>query len=292
MSASADCSCVRSVILTGASRGLGAALFQALHADGARVFGLARSFTMEQRALAAQRPASVRLRSTDLSNTDLSNTDPSNTDPSKTDPSKTDPSRTVLRNTGPIHSDLTDSELSAGGGLPSGAELAAFAGATGPDDEIVLLHNAATVEPIALAGELPPEEVLAAVNLNLVAPILLTNLFLATFRESTARLRIVYVASSAAHRAYPGWATYCATKAGAEAFMRCVGEAASRTCEVEIVDPGAIETQMQQTLRDRGTGLPGHARLVERHQVGGLGDPSTVAKRIVDRHFPPLVTVV
>jgi benzil reductase ((S)-benzoin forming) len=251
MSASADSSGVRSVIVTGASRGLGASLFHALQADGARVLGLARTFTAEQQALAAQRPASVRLRSIDLS----------------------DP--------GP---DGT-------GGLPSAAELAGFAGATGPGDEVVLLHNAATVEPIALVGELPPEAVLAAVNLNLVAPILLTNLFLATFKNSASRLRVVYVASSAAHRAYPGWATYCATKAGAEAFMRCVGEAAGRTCEVEIIDPGAIETQMQQMLRERGAGLPGHARLVERHRVGDLGDPSTVAKGIVDRHFPPLVAV-
>jgi len=251
MSASADNSGVRSVIVTGASRGLGASLFNVLQADGARVFGLARTFSADQQALAAQRPASVRLRSIDLS----------------------DPGADGL------------------GGLPSAAELAGFAGTTGPADELVLLHNAATIEPVALVGELPPQEVLAAVHLNLVAPIMLTNLFLATFKHAAARLRIVYVASSAAHRAYPGWATYCATKAGAEAFMRCVGEAAVRTCEVEIIDPGAIETRMQQTLRERGAGLPGHARLVERHRVGDLGDPSTVAKGIVDRHFPPLMAV-
>ncbi|GAA2590404.1 SDR family oxidoreductase [Dactylosporangium fulvum] len=258
MSASADGSCVRSVVLTGASRGLGAALFQALQADGARVYGLARTFTAEQELLAAQRPASVWLRAGDLGDTGSGVPAP-------------------------------DGLGLAGGGLPSGAELAAFVGDAGPDDEVVLLHNAATVEPIALAGDLPPAAVLAAVNLNLVAPILLTNLFLATFRASRARLRIVYVASAAAHRAYPGWATYCATKAGAEAFMRCVGEAAGAPCEVEIIDPGAIETQMQRTLRDLGAGLPGHARLVERHQVGDIGDPSMVAKGIVQRHFPPLV---
>ncbi|MGI5182499.1 SDR family NAD(P)-dependent oxidoreductase [Dactylosporangium sp. CA-152071] len=245
---------MRSVFLTGASRGLGAALFQTLQTDGARVLGLARTFTTEQQTLAAQRPTSVRLRPTDLS-------DPA----TLSDPAGVGPA-----------------------GLPSGAELATFVGEAGPDDEIVLVHNAATVEPIALAGELPPAAVLAAVNLNLVAPILLTNLFLATFRDSPARVRIVYIASSAAHRAYPGWATYCATKAGAEAFVRCVSEAASRACQVDIIDPGAIETQMQQALRDRGTGMPGHARLVERHRVGDIGDPSTVAKSIVDRYFPPL----
>ncbi|GGM07650.1 SDR family NAD(P)-dependent oxidoreductase [Dactylosporangium sucinum] len=263
MSASADFPCVRSVILTGASRGLGAALFQTLQADGARVLGLARTFPADQQALAAQRPASIRLLATDLGDTGTGDVSP-------------------------------DGLGLAGGGLPAAADLTAFVnepGEPGPADEIVLLLNAATIEPIALAGSLPPEAVLAAVNLNLVAPILLTNLFLAAFRNSEARLRIVYVASSAAHRAYPGWATYCATKAGAEAFMRCVSEAAIRPCEVELVDPGAMETQMQQALRDRGNGLPGHARLVERHRVGDIGDPLTVAKGIIDRHFPPLVAV-
>src|SRR5258705_7964781 len=110
MSASADYSCVRSVIVTGASRGLGAALFQALQADGARVFGLARTFTTEQQALAAQRPASVRLRPTDLSDAGTGDLGP-------------------------------DGLRFIGSGLPSAAELAAFVGETGPDDEIVLVHN-------------------------------------------------------------------------------------------------------------------------------------------------------
>ncbi|GAA1515172.1 SDR family oxidoreductase [Dactylosporangium maewongense] len=247
MSAPADAIRKRSVIVTGASRGLGAALFHALQADGARVFGLARAFPSEQQVLAARHPASVRLRATDLAEAVS---------------------------------------------LPTEAELAAFVGGTAPEDEVVLLHNAATVEPIGLVGELAPEDVFAAVQVNLVAPILLTNTFLSTFaRDPGPRLRIVYVASSAAHRSYPGWATYCATKAGAEAFMRCVSEAASRSCTVEIVDPGAIETQMQRTLRERGTGLPGHARLVERHRVGDIADPATVAKQLVARHFPPLVAM-
>lgn len=247
MSAPADGSRMRSVFVTGASRGLGAALFHALQSDGARVFGLARSFPSEQQLLAARHPASVRLRATDLAEA---------------------------------------------AGLPTEAELAAFAGGAGPQDEVVLLHNAATVEPIGLVGELAPEEVFAAVQINLVAPMLLTNVFLAAFaRDPAPRLRIVYVASSAAHRSYPGWATYCATKAGAEAFMRCVSEAASRTCTVEIVDPGAVETQMQRTLREQGTGLPGHARLVERHRTGDIADPETVAKRLVALHFPPLVAM-
>jgi NAD(P)-dependent dehydrogenase (short-subunit alcohol dehydrogenase family) len=67
--------------------------------------------------------------------------------------------------------------------------------------------------------------------------------------------------------------------------MRCVGEAAARPCSVEIVDPGAMETDMQETIRRLGHGMPGHDRLVERHNLGQIGDAATVAKRIVTEHL-------
>lgn len=231
----------RSVILTGASRGLGAALLHALHRDGARLLGLARAFTTHQRRLAATDPDMVTLRITDL--------------------------RDVRQ-------------------LPSSAELAAFLEPCGPDDEIVLVHNAATIEPLGLVGAISPQAMVDAAQVNLVAPMLLTNAFLSAVPSQLNRPRVVYVGSSAAHRPYPGWATYCATKAGAEVFIRCVGEAAYRRCVVDVIDPGAMETQMQQTIRDNGVGLPGHQRLLRRYQLGQIADASDVASRIVAEHFP------
>jgi NAD(P)-dependent dehydrogenase (short-subunit alcohol dehydrogenase family) len=232
----------RSVILTGASRGLGAALFHALHRDGARLLALARTFTTHQRRLAATDPDMVTLRSTDL--------------------------RDVRH-------------------LPSPAELTAFLEPCGPDDEIVLVHNAATIEPLGLVGAISQQAMVDTAQVNLVAPMLLTNAFLSAVPSQLNRPRVVYVGSSAARRPYPGWAAYCATKAGAEVFMRCVGEAASRRCVVDVIDPGAMETQMQQTIRDSGVGLPGHQRFLHRHQLGQIAEASDVASRIVAQHFPP-----
>jgi NAD(P)-dependent dehydrogenase (short-subunit alcohol dehydrogenase family) len=61
---------MRAIVLTGASRGLGAALFGLLHARGDRLFAIARRFTERQEKLAADDPARVTLCPCDLAITD------------------------------------------------------------------------------------------------------------------------------------------------------------------------------------------------------------------------------
>src|SRR5439155_12702703 len=57
---------MRSAVITGVSRGLGAALFDEFHRAGDRVLALGRRFTAAQRAAARAEPDRVRLRETDL----------------------------------------------------------------------------------------------------------------------------------------------------------------------------------------------------------------------------------
>jgi NAD(P)-dependent dehydrogenase (short-subunit alcohol dehydrogenase family) len=59
---------MRSVVLTGVSRGLGAALFAELADRGERILGIGRRFTDEQNKLAAVEPDRVRLYRADLAN--------------------------------------------------------------------------------------------------------------------------------------------------------------------------------------------------------------------------------
>jgi benzil reductase ((S)-benzoin forming) len=236
----------RSIILTGTSRGLGAALFDALRHDGARLFALSRHFTDAQRAESARHPGDVILRETDLGD--------------------------LARH-------------------PDPAELGAFLTPCADDDEVVLLHNAATIEPIGLVGTLGAAAVAAAVQVNLVAPMVLTDAFLSVVPLRLAA-RVVFITSGAAHRTYPGWAVYGATKAGAEAFMRTVDNAASRPCTVQVIDPGAMETSMQRTIRDHGDGLPGHDRLVQRHHQGEIPDPVDVTGWIMAKYFDTPATSV
>ncbi len=50
---------------------------------------------------------------------------------------------------------------------------------------------------------------------------------------------------------------------------------------MDIVDPGAMDTDMQRTLREHGAGLPGHYRMVHRHAAAELANPVGVAEKIV-----------
>jgi len=57
---------MQTAVITGISRGLGAALFDQLHARGDRVVGIGRRFTAAQEELAAAEPERVVLRTADL----------------------------------------------------------------------------------------------------------------------------------------------------------------------------------------------------------------------------------
>jgi len=222
---------VRSVVLTGVSRGLGAALFELLVARGDRVLALGRRFTAAQHAVAAAEPARVRLLAADLR------------DP----PELREPFTAFL----------------------SGAS------------ESVLLHNAGVVEPVGAVGTLPAADLAAAVTVNLTAPMLLTNAFLAA-RPAGLPTRIVFVSSGAAARPVRGWSAYCAAKAGGAMFFEVVA-AEHPDVRVACVNPGRMDTSMQATLR--AVPFPDQPDYVDAHRRGALADPADVARRIVAEHL-------
>ncbi|WP_197510932.1 SDR family NAD(P)-dependent oxidoreductase [Tessaracoccus coleopterorum] len=144
----------RRAIVTGHSRGLGAAVTAALTADGWDVLGVSRS-------------AGERV--------DLA-----------------DPTALATWLDGPTVADF-------------------LAGA----DEVLLINNAGLLGPATVAGPQEAASVTAAVNVNVTAPILLTNAVLAA-RPDGVPVRIVHVSSGAGRRPIVGWSVYCATKAAVD----------------------------------------------------------------------------
>jgi benzil reductase ((S)-benzoin forming) len=231
-----------SVILTGTSSGLGAALFDAYLDRGVRVCALARRFTASQRRRAAAEPARIVLYQVDLADAAT---------------------------------------------LPGPATIAALLAPVPSGEPVLLVHNAAVVTPIGLIGSLDPQEVSAAVQVNILAPLLLTNAYLAGLPAHIGARRVVYLTTGAIAHPYAGWATYCATKAAADMFIRCAATSTDDRATVHVLDPGAMDTGMHARLRQQGPGLPGHDRLVSRHTDGDLADPAAVARSIVAQTLPP-----
>jgi NAD(P)-dependent dehydrogenase (short-subunit alcohol dehydrogenase family) len=181
---------------------------------------------------------------------------------------------------------LRPTDLRDPAALPGVDELrGALAGA----DEVALIHNAGVVEPIGKIGTLEPAALAATVSVNLTAPMVLTNAFLAA-RPAGARTRILFVSSGAAHRVIEGWAAYCATKAGGEMFFEAVAAQLSGEPDATAVNvnPGVMDTDMQGAIRDAaqaGAYFPDSDRFLGLHERGELPDPAQVADRIVAAHL-------
>jgi benzil reductase ((S)-benzoin forming) len=142
------------------------------------------------------------------------------------------------------------------------------------------------VEPVAPIGQLPAGAVTTAVGVNLTAPILLTNAFVAA-RPPSEAARVLFISSGAAHRALEGWSVYSATKRGAEMFFDALA-VEHPDVYVANVNPGVMDTGMQAALR--GAEFPDRERFVGLHERGELPAPADVARRIIDEHIDRPIT--
>ncbi len=132
-------------------------------------------------------------------------------------------------------------------------ELARAVAARGRLD--LLVHNASVLGPSPLVplGDHPLPELLEVFEVNVLAPIALTQLVLPALRATPGR--VVHVSSDAAVEAYEGWGVYGAAKAALEHAARvlAVEEPDVRSWSF---DPGDMRTQLH-ALAEPGVDLSG-----------------------------------
>lgn len=180
---------------------------------------------------------------------------------------------------------LHEADLSTEGAAT--ADLPGFLG-DDPDEPAVLIHNAGVVQPVGRIGSLDPVELTFSVQVNLLAPMLLTNAFLAGRGDRPAR--VLFISSGAASKTVGGWAAYCATKAGGEMFFNVAAEDLRDDDRVRItnVNPGVMDTGMQATLRESTGWFPRREHYVGLAERGELPSPAGVAATIVREHLADL----
>jgi len=152
-----------------------------------------------------------------------------------------------------------DALRTAMAGLPSGAVVSALAGDItdpahradlrraadalgGPD---LLINNAGTLgpSPLPAISEFPLDELRTAFEVNVLAPLALTQLLLPSLRERGGA--VLSITSDAAVEAYAGWGGYGAAKAALEQACNVLA-AEEVAVRVWRVDPGDLRTQMHQ----------------------------------------------
>jgi NAD(P)-dependent dehydrogenase (short-subunit alcohol dehydrogenase family) len=123
------------------------------------------------------------------------------------------------------------------------AALLAAAAAAGRLD--LLVNNAGTLgaSPLPALADYPPDELRAAFEANVIAPIALTQLVLPLLRASGGA--VLNITSDAAVEAYTGWGGYGAAKAALEQASNVLA-AEEPTLRVWWADPGDLRTDMHQ----------------------------------------------
>lgn len=115
-------------------------------------------------------------------------------------------------------------------------------------DELILINNAGTVEPTALAGLQDSEAIIHAININVTAPILLTNAVIAMATQATD-IRIAHISSGAGRHAISGWSVYGATKAALDQHAAVIATEQHKHIRIASIAPGVVDTDMQQNIR-------------------------------------------
>jgi benzil reductase ((S)-benzoin forming) len=165
--------------------------------------------------------------------------------------------------------------------------------------KIVLVNNAGIIGEVGYAGEIGNDAYRRVYDINLTAPCVLTNKFLAAYAGKKVSLVILNISSGAGKNAIDGWSAYCASKAGLDMFSRTVAEelAISGQNHIRIfaVAPGIVDTAMQDHIRT--TNEKNFSRVnqfVEYKSTGQLADPAVVAAKLLSildlpRKFPDTV---
>jgi benzil reductase ((S)-benzoin forming) len=152
-------------------------------------------------------------------------------------------------------------------------------------DEIVVVNNAAMLDPIGPVSRKAPADIMAHLNTNVVSGVLFLARVMAAFQSHRCRKALVNVSSGAATKGYDGWSLYCGSKAGLENFIRSVANEQARNAHPFIainLSPGVIDTAMQAMIR--GTSVeefPDVGRFVGLKDSGALRSPEEVAATLI-----------
>jgi benzil reductase ((S)-benzoin forming) len=154
-----------------------------------------------------------------------------------------------------------------------------------PGHRLVLINNAGALGPMHHAGNLNPTEILSSFRLNISAPLILINRFIAQFGTSFPELKILNMSSGAGVHPYDGWSIYCASKAAVNMLTEVVRAELSVASKTHIhclaLAPGIIETDMQHQIRASSPqGFSLQPLFVEFKETGKLRMPADVAPEI------------
>ncbi len=149
-------------------------------------------------------------------------------------------------------------------------------------DHSLLINNAGLLQPVGPVGTQDALAIARAVGVNVAAPLMLTNAFVAATAGCADR-RVLHVSSGAARKAYAGWNVYCATKAALDHHARAAALEEVAGLRIASVAPGVVDTDMQAEVRASPLdAFPSRRRFEALKSEGALASPADTGRRLVD----------
>ncbi|UVI29191.1 (S)-benzoin forming benzil reductase [Paenibacillus spongiae] len=154
---------------------------------------------------------------------------------------------------------------------------------------IYLINNAAMISPVTFIQSAQVQGITRNLNVNLLAPIILTSVFMRLTNEIPVDRRIVNISSGSAKNLLPGMSLYSAAKAGLDVFTQCVGlEQNQAQVPVGIISiwPGMVDTDLQAEARNQDkTTFPSAEIFGMVKDKGMLTTPEETAQHIIEYLF-------
>lgn len=152
--------------------------------------------------------------------------------------------------------------------------------------KIVLVNNAGALGDVDYTGELNDSVYPQVLNVNLIAPAILTNKFLTAYSAKKTPLVIMNISSGAGKNPIDGWGAYCASKAGLDMFSQVVAEelaiSGKKHIRIFAVAPGIVDTAMQDKIRTvQGENFSRIQDFIDYKTSGQLEDPYLIARKLL-----------
>jgi benzil reductase ((S)-benzoin forming) len=258
----------RTAVITGASRGIGAGLASAFHAQGMHLALCSRSEIDL---------ATVRVHSSAAQTADAA---------AGEDPADAADSAKTAGDIFTTQLDVRDEKA-----VESFADKA-FERLGGVD---LWINNAGVLDPVAPLRDLQLDDFQQHLETNLIGVFLGTRAFARRHRQrfegfgQALEAVLINISSGAAWGGYAGWSAYCAGKAGVDRLTESLQLEESETgLRAYAVAPGVVDTAMQELIRSCP---PERFPMVEKfHQMKqdqAFNSPEFVAKHILDYAFDP-----
>jgi benzil reductase ((S)-benzoin forming) len=145
--------------------------------------------------------------------------------------------------------------------------------------DVLLVNNAATIGTIVPFNKKKIKDIINEYQLNLIAPTLLSNKFLNTYKKNSKLL--INLGSGAANNPISSWSTYCTTKAALDMLTQVIVEENHENLSVFSVHPGIVDTNMQKKIRETNPDLfPLVSRFTNYYNNNKLEKTEIVAKKL------------